>query len=116
MKRTLTALLLALLLPAAAQAQIPPPVTIEAIDGSWAIGQVFTLAGHEPITANTTCITCMASPYKWTLLRRDECEGVETLGFFHALGCAQQPISGAHRWHVTGHPSTNCWTLEYCYP
>ena len=116
MKLKLSALLLALL-PTISSAQIPPPVTVEAVSGSWAIGYVFMMAGDEPADPGTTCISCMQSnPWEWTLIQRDACDGSDVVGFAYALACAEQPISGATYWRVTGHPSANCWTLEYCYP
>jgi len=116
MMRSLAALLLALV---AVQASAPAlagscTVTVEALDGAWAIGNVYTLGDDPEIEATTLCLLCGGTElYQWTLVRRTACDDMQSMGFVHALACETTPPC-ANRWIVTGNPSPKCWTLEEC--
>jgi len=108
--RSLAALILALIIPALASATT---VTVEALDGTWALGNVYTLGDDPPVEATTFCLLCGGTDlYRWTLIQRDECEGTGVITFVHALACTPTPI--ASMWIVVGNPSSKCWTLEEC--
>jgi hypothetical protein len=118
MKRTLAALLLALLVPIAASATT---VTVEVIAGGseFVIGHSVFLHRQLVNTAQPSC-GCFGTGttgVKWMLagVSAEECGNFEWIqSDTRVLACEDTPHFLGDLFNVIAHPSTNCWTLELC--